>query len=359
MLGFAKFFSGRSLPEINFLLINLALPLKDIPWHKLCLKRAQHESAHSGPLIRRIKSWQLVCLGISGWVTIYSVAIIYWGASSFVVGNTQGGSFAAAMTLSALEVRRRQKGSVNPLQWADSITTEQLNVALTRTLQRNELLLEALHPNEAQMGFALHAVKAGRTFLFETGRWKERVIDLPHIKITEENRSKSNADFAVIVGAGRPDEETKIFAKTHPVKLLVGEELKAIFTEEKSSDTSAETVPIPTYASSLSGTRGGIAASNNKTGSSNKSTEKIDPDVKVTNSFARHPLHPIALFISDGDKSVLVTSKRRTEAHGRCVAKGDRSDKSNALYRVRCTDLKGVLEMQCLQNHPIQSQMER
>src|SRR5277367_4922754 len=104
------------------------------------------ETSISAPLLRQIKSWQLICLGISGWVTIYSVAIIYWGANSFVVGNTQGGSFAAVMTLSGLEARRRQKGSVNPLQWADGITTEQLNVALIRTLQDNELVLEALHP---------------------------------------------------------------------------------------------------------------------------------------------------------------------------------------------------------------------
>ncbi|MEJ0091071.1 MAG: hypothetical protein WDM80_15175 [Limisphaerales bacterium] len=245
-----------------------------------------------GPLLKRIKSWQLVCLGISGWVTIYSVAIIYWGASSFVVGNAQGGSFAAVMTLSGLEARRRQKnGSVNPLQWADGITTEQLNVALIRTLQRNELLLEALHPSEAQMGFALHAVKAGRTFLFETGRWKEPVIDLPHIKTTEENRNKSSADFAVIVGAGTPDEETKIFAKTHPVKLLVGKELKAIFTEEKPSDENAETSPIPKYASGQFSAGSGIIASVNKNVLCDKGAAKNEkPDVKVPRFFRKTPL---------------------------------------------------------------------
>jgi len=68
------------------------------------------KSSISSPILRRIKSWQLVCLGISGWVTIYSVAIIYWGASSFVVGNAQGGSFADVMALSGVEARRRQKG---------------------------------------------------------------------------------------------------------------------------------------------------------------------------------------------------------------------------------------------------------
>jgi len=239
------------------------------------------KSSIASPLLRRVKSWQLVCLGISGWVTIYSVAIIYWGASSFVVGNAQGGSFAAVMALSGVEARRRQKGSVNPLQWAEGITTEQLNVALTRCVQKNELLLESLHPREAQMGFGLHAVKAGRTFLFETGRWKEPVIDLPHIKSTEENRSKSNADFAVIVGAGTPDEDTRIFAKTHPVKLLVGEELKAIFIEEESPEKSEEATPAETPAPSQFGARDKIAPANKPASFKNTTVKNEKPDVKA------------------------------------------------------------------------------
>jgi hypothetical protein len=240
------------------------------------------ETSISSPLLRQIKSWQLVCLGISGWVTLYSAAIISWGASSFVVGNTQGGSFAAVMTLAGLETKRRQKGSMDLLQWAGGITSEELNRVLTKTLQENELFLEALHPSEAQMGFGLRAVKAGRTFLFETGRWKEPVIDLLHAKTTEENRNISNADFAVIVGAGTPDEDTKIFANTHPVKLLVGEELKALFTEEKPSDKSAEASPILTYASAQFGTPGGMGAPINKTGSSNKNMVKNEkPDVNA------------------------------------------------------------------------------
>jgi hypothetical protein len=240
------------------------------------------ETSISAPLLRRIKSWQLICLGISGWVTLYSVAIINWGACSFVVGNTQGGSFAAVMTLAGLEAKRRQKGSMDLLQWAGGITTEELNLALTKTLHENELFLEALHPNEAQMGFGLRAVKSGRTFLFETGRWKEPVIDLLHAKTTEENRNISNADFAVIVGAGTPDEDTKIFANTHPVKLLVGEELKALFNEEKPSDKSAETNPILTYASGQLGTPGGMGAPINKMDSSNKNMVKNEkPDANA------------------------------------------------------------------------------
>jgi hypothetical protein len=248
------------------------------------------ETSISAPLLRQIKSWQLICLGISGWVTLYSVAIIYWGASSFVVGNTQGGSFAAVMTLAGLDSKRRQKSSMDLLQWAGGITTEELNLALTKTLQENKLFLEALHPSEAQMGFGLRAVKSGRTFLFETGRWKEPVIDLLHAIITEENRNISNADFAIIVGAGTPDEDTKIFANTHAVKLLVGEELKAIFTDEKPSDKSAATSPVLTYASSQYGTTGVIDATINKTGSGNKSMVKNEkPDVKVDKLPGRTP----------------------------------------------------------------------
>jgi hypothetical protein len=255
------------------------------------------ETSISAPLLNRIKSWELVGLGMSGWVTLYSVAIIYWGSSSFVVGNTQGGSFAAVMSLAGVEVKRRQKGSMDLRQWAACITTEELHVALTKTLQEKELLLEALHPSEAQMGFGLRAVKAGRTFLFETGRWKESVIDLLHAKTTEENRNKSNADFAVIVGAGTPDEDTKIFTKTHPVKLLVGGELKAIFMDEKPHDKSAETSPTPTYTSGQFSPPGGIDAHINTTGSSNKSRVKNEkPGVKTAKLSGNAPATPNSSF---------------------------------------------------------------
>ena len=93
------------------------------------------------------------------------------------------------------------------------------------------------------MGFGLRAVKAGRTLAFETGRWKEPVIDLLHAKTTEENRSKIRADLAIIVGAGKPDEDTQAFVKTHKVKLLVGKELRDMFPDEKSPDENLESKP--------------------------------------------------------------------------------------------------------------------
>jgi hypothetical protein len=253
------------------------------------------DASISAPLHRQIKSWQLVCLGISGWVTLYSAAIISWGASSFVIGNAQGGSFAAVMALAGSEVKRRQKGSSDLLQWAGDISTEQLNLALTKTIQKNNLLLEAVHPVDAEMGFGLRAVKAGRTFLFETGRWKEPVIDLLHAKTTEENRNKSNADFAVIVGAGTPDEDTKIFASTHPVKLLVGKDLKDIFTDEKSAGKSAENIPNLASALSQFGTRGEMAAPIEKTGAGDKSTVKNEkPVVKAAKPSGKAPGAPIS-----------------------------------------------------------------
>jgi hypothetical protein len=197
------------------------------------------------PLLSRIKSWQLVWLGISGWVTLYSVAIIFWGASSFIVGNSQGGCFATAMTLAGVEVKRVQKGNsipLDPLQWTDSITTEQLNQTLKQSLKKQEILVESLNSIEANMGFGLRAVNAGRTLVFETGRWKDPVIDLLHAKTTEENRSKIRADVAIIVGAGKPDEDTQIFVKAHPLKLLVGKELKEMFDSEKSPIKNGETM---------------------------------------------------------------------------------------------------------------------
>ena len=193
---------------------------------------------------------------------LYSAAIIFWGASSFIVGNTQGGCFATAMTLAGIEVRRFQKGSsipMDPLQWAYGISTEQLNQTLAQTLQKQEVRVEAPHPNESNMGFGLRAVKAGRTIAFETGRWKEPVIDLLHAKITEENRKKILADLAIIVGAGTPDEDTQIFVKTHPVKLLVGKELKDMFADEKPPIKNTETKPNLTSDVSRPNTLGGMA----------------------------------------------------------------------------------------------------
>jgi hypothetical protein len=202
------------------------------------------EANISAPLLSRLKSWQLVLLGISGWVTLYSVAIIFWGASSFTVGNAQGGCFAGAMTLAGVEVRRFQKGGstpVDPLQWVCNISTEQLNQTLAQNLQTQELLVEAPHPVEAGMGFGLRAVKGGRTFVYETAHWKEPIIDLLHVKTTEENRSKIRADLAIIVGAGTPDEDTKNFVNSHPVKLLVGKELKNMFPDEELQPKNVET----------------------------------------------------------------------------------------------------------------------
>lgn len=189
----------------------------------------------SAPLLSRVKSWELVGLGISGWIAIYSAAVISWGASSFIIGNAQGGCFAATMTLAGLEVRRYKKGSLvapDPLKWADGITIRQLNQSISQSLMFKRFRVEAPHPTEAEMGFGLRAIIAGRTVVFETDRWKEPVIDLLHARTTDENRKAARADIAVLVGAGTPDEDTEIFVKTHPIKLMVGQELKNLLASE-------------------------------------------------------------------------------------------------------------------------------
>ena len=190
------------------------------------------EAKISAPLLGRIKSWQLFCLGITGWITLYSAAILSWGASAFTVGNAQGGCFATAMTLAGVEARRFRRGkanALNSLRWVDGITTEHLNLTLAQNLQMQKLKVEATHPVEAELGFGLRAVKAGRTVVFETSRWKEPVIDLSHAQSTEANRNKIRADLAVIVGVGTPDEDTKTFVHGHFLKLLVGKELRDMF----------------------------------------------------------------------------------------------------------------------------------
>lgn len=194
----------------------------------------------SAPLLSRVKSWQLVGLGISGWVALYSAAVISWGASSLIIGNAQGGCFAVTMTLAGVEARRFQKPAsipVDPLQWTGGVSTEQVNQVIAQTLKSQDVRVEEPHRAEAEMGFGVRAINAGRTLVFETSRWKEPVIDLQHATTTDENRIKIHADQAIIVGAGKPDEAARGFIATHPaIKFLIGQELKGLFPTDKSSD---------------------------------------------------------------------------------------------------------------------------
>jgi hypothetical protein len=190
----------------------------------------------SAPFLSRVKSWQLVGLGISGWCTLYSVAVLTWGASSFFIGNAQGGCFAATMTLAGVEAKRCKKMNLKPedsLQWTSGISTEFINQIIATILQTREFRVEACKPSERGMGFGVRGVNSGRTVIFETARWKEPVIDLQHVQDTEENRKKVAADHAVIVSAGNPDEEAKNFVQTKPVEFFGGDQLKNMLTNEK------------------------------------------------------------------------------------------------------------------------------
>ena len=192
----------------------------------------------SAPLLSRVKSWQLIGLGISGWCTLYSVAIITWGTSSNLIGNAQGGTFAATMTLASFEAKRHKKGGStisNSLQWINGIPTEHLNQTIAQAMRKQEFRIEASSTTETEMGFGVRAVNAGRTMVFETGRWKEPVIDLRHALTTEENRKKVFADLAIIVSAGKPDDDAKYFVRNQPVRFLVGKELKNLLRDEKLS----------------------------------------------------------------------------------------------------------------------------
>ncbi len=190
----------------------------------------------SAPLLYRIKSWQLIGLGLTGWATLYSIALINWAACSTFVTNTQGGLFAATMTLASFEARRLKKNKVEcetgALHWADAVQTFQLNQMLELIQQRNGFAVEPLYSHEKEMGFGVRVVKEGRTFLFETSRWKEATVDLVHAKTTDENRKMAKADRAVIVSTGVPDEDTRLFVKSNPLELLVGEELEQLIKLE-------------------------------------------------------------------------------------------------------------------------------
>lgn len=190
----------------------------------------------SAPLLHRVKSWQLIGLGLTGWATLYSIALINWAACGTIIGNTQGSCFAATMALASLEARRLKKNKRecehDALHWADTIPTFQLNQTLDQIQRKKAFTIEALHQHEAELGFGIRAVKEGRTFVFETNRWKEPTIDLLHAQTTNENRKKVLADQAIIVSTGVPDEEAKLFVKSTPLQLLVGAELQSLIETE-------------------------------------------------------------------------------------------------------------------------------
>jgi len=162
--------------------------------------------------------------------------MITWGAASFRIGHAQGACFAAAMVLAGIEARRYKKPlptPVDPLQWASAMSTEDLNQAVAQAVLQREFRVEPCALLETELGFGVRAVNSGRTMVFETARWKEPVIDVPHVQTTEENRKRVAAARAIIVGAGNPDPDARIFARTHPVSFLCGKELKDLFTVAK------------------------------------------------------------------------------------------------------------------------------
>jgi hypothetical protein len=192
----------------------------------------------SAPLLKRIKSWQLVCLGVSGWLALYSAAMINWTNWSGLVGNAQGGCFATVMTLAGVEVKRfKRRESHDHLEWIKGLTTVQINSNLAQLMQRQDFRVETPSPVESQAGFGVRAVNAGRTIVFETARWDDQIIDLEHTMSTEDNRRKVLANLAVIVGMGKPDEEATLYVKDRPIQLLVDEEFRSMIQSE--NDNSA------------------------------------------------------------------------------------------------------------------------
>lgn len=191
------------------------------------------DTRKAAPLLSRVRSWHLIGLGISGWVTLYSVAVISWGASSFAVGNAQGGCFALTMTLAGMESRRFKPAgaaALDPLHWIKGASTEQLNQSIAHLMRRQEFLVEAIKPADAELGFGVRAVNSGRTLVFETGRWREPFIDLPHAESTEANRIKARADLAIIVTAGilQEGEDLDEFLLNHPVQIVMGDDFKKL-----------------------------------------------------------------------------------------------------------------------------------
>ena len=190
----------------------------------------------SAPLLSRVKPWQLVGLGLSGWCTIYSFGLLPWSVYSALICNIQGGCFAATMTLAGVEASRYGLGTTtHSMSWINAMPTDLLNQTLAQIMQQQEYLVETCTPVEKEMGFGVRVVKSGRTVVFETGRWHEPIINLAHIQAAEENRKKALADIAYIVSLGLPDEAAKAFAQTHPVRFLGRRELMVQFAAEQAA----------------------------------------------------------------------------------------------------------------------------
>jgi hypothetical protein len=195
------------------------------------------DASISAPLLTRVKSWQLVGLGLTGWCTLYSIALLSWGSSSLVVGNAQGGCFAASMALAGMEVKRYKKTAVKVvIDPFSGVTAVQLNQMIARAAQKHAFRIEPLHRTEMQAGFGVRVVSAGRTLVFETSRWQEPVIDLVRVQGTEEHRKKVFADLAVIVSKGEPDENALAFVMMHPVQFLNGKELEEMVAADRATE---------------------------------------------------------------------------------------------------------------------------
>jgi hypothetical protein len=188
------------------------------------------------PLLRRVKFWQLTTFGFSGWCALYSAALLNWGNWRNLVGHAQGGCFAVTMTLAGVTARRHQRDAANsadPFQWAATISTEQINALLARTMTKREFYVETCQPAEIQRGFGVRAINSGRKMVFETSHWQEQVVNLEHVQTAETNRLAVQAELAVIVGVGIADEAAQNFVRTHPLRLLLGHELQALVDAER------------------------------------------------------------------------------------------------------------------------------
>jgi hypothetical protein len=196
---------------------------------------------NTAPLLSRVKSWQLVGLGLTGWCALYSAAMLTCGPGSFLVGNAQGGCFAVTMTLAGVEARRHRKNLSLPdtLEWTGAVTTEQLNQAIASSLREQAFRVEPTRDSDVELGFGVRSVNSGRTVVFETARWKEESIDSNHVQATDENRIKAHAQYAVIVGVGAPDDAAKQLAQSRPVEFLDRGQIKEILGVDKANGKKA------------------------------------------------------------------------------------------------------------------------
>jgi hypothetical protein len=138
----------------------------------------------SAPILNRIAGWQLLALGLGGWVALYSSATVnFQKGLAELTGHAQGVCFACVMVLGGGEARKRKRARDhkaklnNALKWVGEMSDTRFEEQLSMHFHRLEYRLESMDDAHRAMGFGLRVVRDGRTTFVHTGFWRAGNVD--------------------------------------------------------------------------------------------------------------------------------------------------------------------------------------